>query len=60
MAVKQMNIASLEGSWKDLLSDEFQKDYFLKLKEFLEKNVGNIEVSLLILYTFYQNQMAYL
>ncbi|MFT6746699.1 MAG: hypothetical protein ACJAZ2_001043, partial [Glaciecola sp.] len=31
MAVKRMNISYLESSWKELLSDEFQKEYFLRL-----------------------------
>jgi uracil-DNA glycosylase len=36
MAVKRMNISYLESSWKELLSDEFQKEYFLRLVDFLE------------------------
>jgi uracil-DNA glycosylase len=30
-----LNKLALEKSWKDILADEFNKDYFLKLKEFL-------------------------
>lgn len=30
-----LNKLALEKSWKEILADEFNKDYFLKLKEFL-------------------------
>ncbi|HZH61975.1 MAG TPA: uracil-DNA glycosylase, partial [Metabacillus sp.] len=31
-----MNI-QIEQSWKDLLSDQFQKEYFIKLTDFLDE-----------------------
>lgn len=36
MAVKEMNMTFIENSWKGLLSDEFQKAYFLRLTDFLD------------------------
>lgn len=37
----------LDNSWKDILKDEFQKDYFLKLIDFIETEYGDKAVSIL-------------
>jgi uracil-DNA glycosylase len=36
MAVKGIDMSLLDSSWKELLSDEFQKKYFLELLQFLK------------------------
>lgn len=34
----------IESGWKDALSDEFQKDYFVKMKSFLSEEYNSYEV----------------
>ena len=44
MAVKEINVSLLADSWRGLLSEEFQKDYFLNLQHFLQIEYADQQV----------------
>lgn len=44
MAVSQEIIVNIESTWKEQLKDEFKKDSFLQLKEFLEQEKMQHEI----------------
>ena len=37
-------MVNIGNEWDDLLKDEFKKEYYLKLREFLKDNTNNVMV----------------